>query len=87
MEILFHNVYKIINKLGIQHTSIGFFPYNYKNRVLACFQTRPAIYYLPIRSELNRPSWMKDVILRFFVVELFIKPFLFQNKIESLLAY
>ena len=29
---------------GIQHTCINFFyfPYNYKNRVLACFQTRPA---------------------------------------------
>ena len=28
---------------GIQHTCIIFsnFPYNYKNRVLACFQTRP----------------------------------------------
>ena len=28
---------------GIQHTCINFFnfPYNYKNRVLACFQTRP----------------------------------------------
>ena len=28
---------------GIQHTCTNFFnfPYNYKNRVLACFQTRP----------------------------------------------
>ena len=28
---------------GIQHTCIIYnFPYNYKNRVLACFQTRPS---------------------------------------------
>ena len=29
---------------GIQHTCIKFFyfPYNYKNKVLACFQTRPS---------------------------------------------
>ena len=42
MKILLHNVYKIINLRYPTYVSHFFnFPYNYKNRVLACFQTRP----------------------------------------------
>ena len=43
MKILLHAVCKIFNKQGIQHTYMYYsfyFPYNYKNRVLACFQRR-----------------------------------------------
>ena len=41
MKILLHNEYKIIN-LWYPTYVYQFlnFPYNYKNRVLACFQTR-----------------------------------------------
>ena len=44
MKILLPNVYKTINiyGYGIQHTCI-FYLYSYKNRVLACFQTRPLL--------------------------------------------
>ena len=42
MKILLHNVYKIINWWYPTYVYQFFnFPYNYKNRVLACFQTRP----------------------------------------------
>ena len=43
MKILLHNEYKINNLTicGIQQ--FFNFPYNYKNRVLACFQTRPIL--------------------------------------------
>ena len=42
MKILLHSEYKIIN-LWYPTYVYQFlnFPYNYKNRVLACFQTRP----------------------------------------------
>ena len=44
MKILLHNVYKIINLRYPTYVYQFFnFPYNYKNRVLACFQTRAAI--------------------------------------------
>ena len=41
--MLVNNVYNTINiyGYGIQHTCI-FYLYSYKNRVLACFQTRPS---------------------------------------------
>ena len=43
MKILLHNVYKIINLWYPTYVYQFFnFPYNYKNRVLACFQTRPS---------------------------------------------
>ena len=42
MEILFHNVYKIVNKQGIQHTCIVFSIFIItKKKVLACFQAKP----------------------------------------------
>ena len=42
MKILLHNEYKIINLSYPTYVYQFFnFPYNYKNRVLACFQTRP----------------------------------------------
>ena len=42
MKVLLHNEYEIIN-LWYPTYVYQFlnFPYNYKNRVLACFQTRP----------------------------------------------
>ena len=44
LKILLHNVYKIIN---LRYPTYVYqflnFPYNYKNRVLACFQTRPEL--------------------------------------------
>ena len=44
MKILLHNVYKIINWWYPTYVYQFFnFPYNYKNRVLACFQTRPQL--------------------------------------------
>ena len=43
MKILLHNEYKIINLWYPTYVNQFFnFPYNYKNRVLACFQIRPA---------------------------------------------
>ena len=44
LKILLHNEYKII-KFAVSNirVSIFNFPYNSKNRVLACFQTRPVI--------------------------------------------
>ena len=43
MKILLHNEYKIINLWYPTYVYQFFnFPCNYKNRVLACFQTRPA---------------------------------------------
>ena len=46
---------------GIQHACIKFFnfPYNYKNRVLACFQTRPAFFHC---SERVKVISMKHVM-------------------------
>ena len=42
MKILLHNEYKIINLWYPTYVYQFFnFPYNYKNRVLASFQTRP----------------------------------------------
>ena len=42
MKILLHNEYKIINLWYPTYVYQFFnFPYNNKNRVLACFQTRP----------------------------------------------
>ena len=42
MIILLHNEYKIINLWYPTYVYQFFnFPYNYKNRLLACFQTRP----------------------------------------------
>ena len=42
MKILLHNEYKIINLWYPTYVYQFFnFPYNYKSRVLACFQTRP----------------------------------------------
>ena len=42
MKILLHNEYKIINLWYPTYVYQFFnFPFNYKNRVLACFQTRP----------------------------------------------
>ena len=42
MKILLHIAYKIINLWYPTYVYQFFnFPYNYKNRVLACFQTRP----------------------------------------------
>ena len=42
MKKLLHNEYKIINLWYPTYVYQFFnFPYNYKNRVLACFQTRP----------------------------------------------
>ena len=44
MKILLHNEYKIINLWYPRYVYQFFnFPYNYKNRVLACFQTRPMV--------------------------------------------
>ena len=44
MKIFLHNEYKIINLWYPTYVYQFFnFPYNYKNRVLACFQTRPHI--------------------------------------------
>ena len=44
MKILLHNEYKIINLWYPTYVYQFFnFSYNYKNRVLACFQTRPLI--------------------------------------------
>ena len=44
MKILLHNEYKIINLWYPTYVYQFFnFPYNYKNRVLACFQTRPCM--------------------------------------------
>ena len=41
MKILLHNEYKIINLWYPTYVYQFFnFPYNYKNRLLACFQTR-----------------------------------------------
>ena len=46
MKILLHNEYKIIIlRYPTYVYQIFYFPYNYKNRVLACFQTRPTGYY------------------------------------------
>ena len=43
MKILLHNEYKIINLRYPTYVYQFFnFPYNYKNRALACFQTRPS---------------------------------------------
>ena len=42
MKILLHNEYKIINLWYPTYVYQFFnFPYNYENRVMACFQTRP----------------------------------------------
>ena len=42
MKILLHNEYKIINWWYPTYVYKFFnFPYNYKNRLLACFQTSP----------------------------------------------
>ena len=47
MKILLHNEYKIINLWYPTYVYQFFnFPYNYKNRVLACFQTRPKNNFL-----------------------------------------
>ena len=45
MKILLHNEYKIVN-LWYPTYVYHFlnFPYNYKNRVLACFQTRALLF-------------------------------------------
>ena len=44
MKILLHNEYKIINLWYPTYVYQFFnFPYNSKNKVLACFQTRPQI--------------------------------------------
>ena len=44
MNILLHNVYEIINLWYPTYVyQFFYFPYNYKNRVLACFQTRPKL--------------------------------------------
>ena len=51
LKILLHNEYKIINLWYPRYVYQFFnFPYNYKNRVLACFQTRPS------RSNLTSPG-------------------------------
>ena len=45
MKILLHNEYKIINLWYPTYVyPFFYFPYNYKNRVLACFQTRPHVF-------------------------------------------
>ena len=51
MNILLHNEYKIIN-LWYPTYVYPFlnFPYNYKNRVLACFQTRTPFKYNKVLS-------------------------------------
>ena len=57
MKILLHNEYKIIN-LWYPTYVYQFFncPYrfNYKNRVLACFQTRPPGGYLEVIRMVRR---------------------------------
>ena len=54
MKILLQNEYKIINWWYPTYVYQFFkFPYNYKNRVLACFQTRPK----PACWENNRASY------------------------------
>ena len=49
MKILLHNEYKIINLWYPTYVYQFFnFLYNYKNRVLACFQTRPVPLISPL---------------------------------------
>ena len=43
LKILLHNVYKINLWYPTYVYQFFNFPYNYKNRVLACFQTRPIL--------------------------------------------
>ena len=48
---------------GIQHTCINFliflsYRFNYKNRVLACFQTRPG-FTIAFNSEVNSQTTQK----------------------------
>ena len=51
LKILLHNVYKIINLWYPTYVyQIFNFPYDYKNRVLACFQTRPQLCLQGLQS-------------------------------------
>ena len=51
MKIVLHNIYKIINLRYPTYVYNFFnFPYNYNNRVLACFQTRAKSLYKHLYS-------------------------------------
>ena len=61
---MLHNVYKIINLRypTYMYQFIIFLIHNYKNRVLACFQTRP-------KAPLGQTSWRKEGTSNLFVTQ------------------
>ena len=65
MKILLHNEYKIINWWYPTYVYQFFnFPYNYKNRVLACFQTRPQFsFYLQAIADPPEGSRLRCLLL------------------------
>ena len=69
MKVLLHNEYKIINLWYPTYVYQFFnFPCNYKNRVLACFQTRPKATRKGFRNvDLNYIIYI-DYILMFFLI-------------------
>ena len=76
MKVLLQNEYKIINLWYPTYVYQFFnFTYNYKNRVLACFQTRPmkglshdlkSALHTKIRSGNFLLSWIENVMISCF---------------------
>ena len=65
MKILLHNEYKIINLWYPTYMYQFFnFPYNYKNRVLACFQTRPYQFECPLCGDQHEGSTSRVLFIR-----------------------
>ena len=69
MKILLHNEYKIIN-LWYPTYVYQFFnlPYNYKNRVLACFQTRPNLEHRKIYTSI----YIHNYIIFYLYIAIYI---------------
>ena len=66
MKILLHNEYKIINLWYPTYVyQFFYFPYNYKNRLLACFQTRPTklfILFFTYNTDTNKVLYIMYIV-------------------------
>ena len=76
MKVLLHNEYKIINLWWYPTYVYQFcnFPYNYKNRVLACFQTRPVTHLILLSWMVRRVAIQKvlrQIIKKYFIYEIY----------------